>query len=173
MRILANARPQPGNEVGLERPQGDQGSRVEPLECQVKRGVVLPVEVAQELPVVQVTLEYQEPRHGQAIVQARTDSLHLVVRFGQGPVDVGLDDPALGGQVGSPPCSQGGDFLVRGDGGEQVFDVGGEDVGHEPGHGLYVEDDAGSDAGRDEVVAEGQVGVQLERGVVGYDTCKE
>jgi hypothetical protein len=36
-----------------------------------------------------------------------------------------------------------------------------------------VEDDAGSDAGRDEVVAEGQVGVQLERGVVGYDTCKE
>lgn len=52
---------------------------------------------------------------------------------------------------------------------EQSGEVGGHDVGDEPGDGFRVQDDGGCQVGRQQVGGEDQVDVELEAGVVECD----
>ncbi len=66
----------------------------------------LPVEVAHQLPVVEIALEDDEARGGQRAVQPRVHGAHPVEAVGVGPEGVGVQLPAARRHVILPAAAQ-------------------------------------------------------------------
>lgn len=148
--------------------------------------------IASELAVVEITLEDDQLRGLEVLVQLGGLVGQAPEAAAGGPVAVGAHDELALGVEGGPLAEEelevldlvgsqrlGGlalqlvllgrgleEDLGVGDGAEQAAEVGGQHVGDEPGDGLGPQDDLGGEARRQQVAGEDEVDVQLEARVV-------
>lgn len=181
--------------AGAQRQNVDTRLRAHGAESLSERSGGVPVSVAGQLAVVQVTLEDDQLSGLHVLGQLRGLVGQTPEATAHGPVAVGAHDE-LALSVGLGPVAENElevlDLLLGqrsrglvlkllilglgleeearvGDGVEESAEVARENVGDEPRNGLGTEDDLGSGAGGQEVSGEDEIDVQLETGVVEHE----